>query len=315
MTSLNVEEDQRHRRILTDELGRLTRYAESGPLEHARTISGDGAGTRFRVEELRTVTPESFRLDNPLPSIYLRASSTKNRKPADQPIAQSVARDLRDWIRDKPNGQSVFPLDHDIAKAIRDDLEAIRIHYKADEGIADFHSLRAYYISALVRSGESISEVHRLARQAKPETTLRYYAKVSKHDLHGAVETSPNPTSPESKKLAATGTDGQPISKLVSLHFPYGNDQTCLDKSSSDEMVARNDEPVALADAIDLSLENKASGDQSRLVTRLEAERGGFEPPKPVSQFNGLANRRYRPLSHLSRSATSTREFLPIIKL
>ena len=32
------------------------------------------------------------------------------------------------------------------------------------------------------------------------------------------------------------------------------------------------------------------------------AERGGFEPPKPVSQFNGLANRRYRPLSHLSRT-------------
>ncbi len=32
----------------------------------------------------------------------------------------------------------------------------------------------------------------------------------------------------------------------------------------------------------------------------VRAERGGFEPPKPVSQFNGLANRRYRPLSHLS---------------
>src|SRR5271166_5080239 len=30
------------------------------------------------------------------------------------------------------------------------------------------------------------------------------------------------------------------------------------------------------------------------------AERGGFEPPRPVSQSNGLANRRYRPLSHLS---------------
>ena len=35
-------------------------------------------------------------------------------------------------------------------------------------------------------------------------------------------------------------------------------------------------------------------------VIRPRTERGGFEPPKPVSQFNGLANRRYRPLSHLS---------------
>jgi len=30
------------------------------------------------------------------------------------------------------------------------------------------------------------------------------------------------------------------------------------------------------------------------------AERGGFEPPIPFSQYNGLANRRFRPLSHLS---------------
>jgi hypothetical protein len=33
---------------------------------------------------------------------------------------------------------------------------------------------------------------------------------------------------------------------------------------------------------------------------RKQAERGGFEPPRPVAQSNGLANRRYRPLSHLS---------------
>ena len=38
---------------------------------------------------------------------------------------------------------------------------------------------------------------------------------------------------------------------------------------------------------------------------RASAERGGFEPPKPVSQFNGLANRRYRPLSHLSSAGVS----------
>src|SRR6185503_8905194 len=30
------------------------------------------------------------------------------------------------------------------------------------------------------------------------------------------------------------------------------------------------------------------------------AERGGFEPPERFNPFNGLANRRFRPLSHLS---------------
>ncbi len=30
------------------------------------------------------------------------------------------------------------------------------------------------------------------------------------------------------------------------------------------------------------------------------AERGGFEPPVPREQYHGLANRCFRPLSHLS---------------
>jgi hypothetical protein len=33
------------------------------------------------------------------------------------------------------------------------------------------------------------------------------------------------------------------------------------------------------------------------------AERGGFEPPVPFSQYAGLANRWIKPLSHLSRMA------------
>ena len=59
--------------------------------------------------------------------------------------------------------------------------------------MADFHSLRGYYVSALVRSGRSIKEVQQLARHAKSETTLKHYAKVAAHDLHAAVESFPGP--------------------------------------------------------------------------------------------------------------------------
>ena len=37
------------------------------------------------------------------------------------------------------------------------------------------------------------------------------------------------------------------------------------------------------------------------VVDGSETERGGFEPPKGCDTLNGLANRRFRPLSHLSR--------------
>ena len=36
------------------------------------------------------------------------------------------------------------------------------------------------------------------------------------------------------------------------------------------------------------------------------AERGGFEPPVRFNPYNGLANRRFRPLSHLSVYAVNT---------
>ena len=40
-------------------------------------------------------------------------------------------------------------------------------------------SPRGDFVSALVRAGASVSEVRSLAHHAKPETTLRYYARVS----------------------------------------------------------------------------------------------------------------------------------------
>jgi hypothetical protein len=36
------------------------------------------------------------------------------------------------------------------------------------------------------------------------------------------------------------------------------------------------------------------------------AERGGFEPPVQFNPYNGLANRRFRPLSHLSYTAVQS---------
>src|SRR3954467_7038250 len=80
---------------------------------------------------------------------------------------------------------------------------------ETDEGVADFHSLRAYFVSALVRSGATIKEVQTLARHAKPQTTLNHYAKVSVRDLRGALEALPMPPStgpePEAAALTATG--------------------------------------------------------------------------------------------------------------
>jgi integrase len=220
VSAFNAQEDVRHgRRSLTDaELGRLVRAAEAGPVR----LDMDGplramayrmaATTGFRADELRSLTPESFRIASPEPRILLVASSAKDRRPADQRIPAAFAQDLREWLQGKPPGQSVFPLHRETAKAMRGDLEAAGIPYETEDGVADFHSLRSYFTSALVRTGASIAEVHKLSRHAKPEATLKHYAKVSAHDPRGAVESMPtaagSPDRPETATMARTGTDG-----------------------------------------------------------------------------------------------------------
>ena len=47
-----------------------------------------------------------------------------------------------------------------------------------------------------------------------------------------------------------------------------------------------------------------------RVVWKL-AERGGFEPPIRFYSYNGLANRRFRPLSHLSRAGAAELSVCP----
>ena len=127
--------------------------------------------------------------------------------PADQPIPLALARDLRDWLKDKPPGQSVFPLHHETAKAIRGDLEAAGIPYETEDGVG-----RLPLPSGLLhfRPGPFRGEhrrVHKLARHAKPETTLKHYAKVSVHDLRGAVEAMPGSNPTGSNGAARYGRD------------------------------------------------------------------------------------------------------------
>ncbi|MEJ7637924.1 MAG: hypothetical protein WKF75_08075, partial [Singulisphaera sp.] len=67
------------------------------------------------MAELRSLIPESFRLDGPHPSIVLRPNDAKNRRGVEQPVSASLADDLRRWLRGKPVGQPVLPLHHETA--------------------------------------------------------------------------------------------------------------------------------------------------------------------------------------------------------
>jgi integrase len=199
VTGYNAKEDVRHaRRDITDaELALLIDGASRGPESYGlngpdRALTYRLAlGTGFRADEIRSLTPESFKLDPPFPRIVLKPADEKARRGVEQPCPAGLAEELRGWLMGKPAGRPVLPLHPHTAKMIRRDHEAVGIPYETPAGIFDFHALRGAFISRIERSGASVKTLQTLARHAKAETTLARYARASNTDIVGAVETLP----------------------------------------------------------------------------------------------------------------------------
>jgi integrase len=236
LTSPNPDADRRHQRraLSGEELARLVDAAERGPVVlklggHDRAMLYRVAmGTGFRANELRSLMPESFDLAGDPPVVTVAASYSKRRRDDAQPIHPALAAVLRSWVASKAAGEPVFGrLTKHTAEMLRHDLEAAGIAYRDASGrVADFHSLRHSYVTALALSGASVKVVQSLARHSTPTLTLGIYSHVGLYDQTGALEALPDlsgtgPKPPE--VMTATGTDG-PISDRFSLPLPYAGD-------------------------------------------------------------------------------------------
>jgi integrase len=231
----DADSDRRHvRRLLSpEEAGRIIQAAEIGP--DAGGLSGPdrailyslALGTGFRAKELKTLTPERFNLDSHAPTVTGRSCYTKNGKEAIQPLAQSLAAQLRPWLAGKPPGKPMFgAMVQKTAKMLRVDLKNAGIPYETDSGKADFHSLRGDFISYLVASGASVKTCQTLARHSDPSLTIGIYAKASLHDINGAVESLPDLSSPKPapEALRMTGTDGRSVN--ATFRSEYSGDDS-----------------------------------------------------------------------------------------
>ncbi len=216
----NVKHDRRHdRRALTaDEAARLVTAAQSGP-EALGMTGPDRAmlyrvalATGFRAAELRSLTRASFRLTQTPPIVVCEAGYTKNGQTAEQPIPEALARSLGAFLAGRDDAGPVFATmpRYKTAMMMRVDLDAAGIPYRDGGGrVVDFHSLRATYITEIVRGGASVKVAQTLARHSTPVLTIGLYAHAALHDQTAALEALPDLTtpSPRTEALAATGTD------------------------------------------------------------------------------------------------------------
>jgi site-specific recombinase XerD len=236
----NPETDRKHvrRAMSDDELDRLIQAAETGPA--VRKMRGVdrammyqlAAGTGFRANEVRSLTPESFDLDADPPTVRVDAAYSKHRHTDVQPIRPELADVLAPWLKGRPAGKPVFQYKGKAVNLLKADLDAARkawigetrsdaereqrekslfLQYADGSGaVADFHSLRHLYVSRLVAGGASVKTCQELARHSNPLLTIGRYSHVRLADLTGALESLPCPApatpEPEQQQARATGT-------------------------------------------------------------------------------------------------------------
>lgn len=247
----NVKLDQRHQRraLSREECERLLRSPLENPSRHSMLPQDRhwlyrlALSTGFRASELASLTPESIDVEKK--EVTIKAAYAKNRREDVLPLPDHLFPDLADWLAAKGPGEALWPgtwaayrqaggmLKADLARARKawiweatseterekrsQDPDFLQWENSRGE-FADFHALRATYITRLVEAGASPKVAQVLARHSTITLTMDRYTKrpgaVSLASAVNAVASLWDGLhSTESQTLRATGTDD-------SLHTP-----------------------------------------------------------------------------------------------
>jgi integrase/recombinase XerD len=150
--------------------------------------------TGFRVEEVRTLTPERFNLQGNEPAITVLACYSKRGKASGkndvQPIRRDFAEVLRRYLEGRKPGERLFSLHPEKnAEILYADLKAAGIEPVDEKGrVVDFHALRHSYVTNLIRAKVNPNVVQLLARHSSITLTLDIYTTLEDKDLRKAIE-------------------------------------------------------------------------------------------------------------------------------
>jgi integrase len=210
----NVAVDRRHnRRALSDsELKRLFAAAERGkPLQgctgkERALIYRLAAMTGLRANEIATLHIYSFALDQEVPTLIVKAASSKHRKEDKVRIPRELVPRLQEHFKSKDNEALAFNMPAKPVRTLRYDLENAGIAYKTKEGYADFHCLRHTFISRVVASGVSPKMAQILARHSDARLTLNVYTHIGVIDQVKALNNLPSLEEPVVESCEETQT-------------------------------------------------------------------------------------------------------------
>ena len=195
------------------------------------------------------------------------------QKRAGKLIQQDLETARNHWLADAPNES-----DHE-ARA-----KSPMLRYKNDTGQADFHALRHTYLSRLGRSGVSAKAMQKLARHSTVELTIGRYTHANLNDLGAAVrQMAPLPLSETLNPKIANDESIKSDSDLVALMVAGFCDNHSQSLTTIDESAPRvTEDSLPNADSRNPHSTMTFDEDCGCLIAIDEAERGGFEPPRPL---------------------------------
>lgn len=183
---------RRSRRILTDEeFEKLLAATLKAPRRYQSIIRPAdrvmlyqvAAYSGLRASELARLTISSIRL-GPEPGITVYG---KGKREEFTPIPGHLAKTLETWLAKKKPREKLWPgnwaAQRHQAQWIKRDAKRAGL----GAGVT-FHSLRRRFVTALLRAGNNVDVVRRMARHRDLATTMSYYAELVPGDLKAAAE-------------------------------------------------------------------------------------------------------------------------------
>jgi site-specific recombinase XerD len=178
--------------------------------------------TGLRKQEMASLTPGSFRLDDKPPTVTVAAACSKHRRKDVLPLHPDLVLLIRKWLKGLKPTDRLFPLldRKKLSEMIQKDLKRAGIPYRTEEGIADFHAAgRHTYITQLLLSGVSLPTAKELARHKDVKMTMRY-THIGIQDQAKAVANLPTPgQSPKAIPAAPARKQGALQMRCISGGF------------------------------------------------------------------------------------------------
>ncbi len=182
VAAVKVNGATRMRRALTER--ELARLLDAAPSARA-LVYRVAATTGLRRGELAALTWADIDLD--AATLRVRASTSKNRRDATQPLPDGTVVALATACGERQIPSSRVFASIPMMPTFRNDLDAANIPYESEEGVADFHALRVTYATMLARAGVSLVQAQRLMRHSDPKLTANIYTRLQLDDAHAAV--------------------------------------------------------------------------------------------------------------------------------